>query len=419
VDRADLKPLRGTRICLVFDHSLSHYSRLLLEIAALQRAGAVVELVTPYPIADAPAGVRRTFAPLGLDGPFRRLIQESGTRRRGLRRIDALTRRVARGLAGRWYRRSHSKAYRRTLIRIAEEVDLFWVIDFPRLGVVLRAARTSGKRVVYETVDLVPEYKQHGERHREEALRDEGRFIGQVDGFITASESYADYYVEKYGDGLLPHRPVVRDNMPDRVVEDTRETGSPIRLLFFGSLLFDRPVAELIEAVGTSTANVTLTFQGKNYLDDLATQKLHKRIRDLGLAERVTVLDPCPADAIVETARHYDIGIVALRGADENERRASTAKIFTYMAAGLAILGSDLPGIARVVRKHQNGILVDVSDPHGWARGIDEVGSMDGRQIDQMKLRSLNAARQYAWENQERAFVGEFVQALSHQRANA
>jgi glycosyltransferase involved in cell wall biosynthesis len=104
---------------------------------------------------------------------------------------------------------------------------------------------------------------------------------------------------------------------------------------------------------------------------------------------------------------------VALRGADENERRASTGKLFTYMAAGLAILGSDLPGIARLVRAHENGLLVEGMDAHSWANAIDELALMPTTAIDDMKRRSLAAADLYRWEKQEPTFVDEFVRALS------
>jgi glycosyltransferase involved in cell wall biosynthesis len=312
----------------------------------------------------------------------------------------------------RWYSRYNRVRYRRTVRRIAREVDLFWVIDYPRLEVVLNATRHTNVRVVYETVDLVPEYTYHGEPHRLVSLDGERRLLPAVDGFITACESYADYYVEKYGD-VLRRRPVVRDNMPREISTQIVPTGAQIHLFFLGSLLFDRPLIELVEAMAASNANATLTLQGKNHLDEASRRRIADRIEELGLQGRVHLLDPCPPEAVVTTANAYDIGVVALRGADENERRASTAKLFTYMAAGLAILGSDLPGIARIVRTHENGVLVSGMDPIAWAVAIDHLGSMPPASIDSMKERSLRAADTYSWDKQESAFVGEFVHALS------
>jgi glycosyltransferase involved in cell wall biosynthesis len=409
------RPLEGSRICLVFDFGLSHYSRLLLEIDALQRAGAQVRLLTPNPAADAPPGVETVLSPLG---PNEGLIKSIGWSTLGwspLRRASNTLRKKARHFLERASRRVNAMRYSRKLRGIAESVDIIWVIDFPRLGQVLRAASRRRARVVYETVDLVPEYMYEGEDHRRKCLDEERSLIGCIDGFITACDSYADYYVERYGNAGLHRRPIVRDNMPSEIAVHIKATTSPLRLLFFGSLLSDRPVLELIEAIATTTTNVTLTFQGRNHLKEDASHLIADRVTQLGLQDRVEFLAPCPPDSIVETVSAYDVGVVALRGADENERRASTAKLFTYMAAGLAVLGSDLPGIARIVRAHDNGLLVDGMNPHAWAAAIDRLASMPTGDLDSTKERSLGTANLYAWERQESAYVAEFVRALSSQ----
>ena len=294
------------------------------------------------------------------------------------------------------------------LHRIAPDVDLFWVIDYPSLPTVIDVVTTSGAKVVYETVDLVPEYLYQGECWSKQALDGERRLIGRVDGFITACDGYADYYVERYGDEALRRRPLVTNNMPAAVASQFKPTARPLRLLFLGSLMADRPVLELIEAMALSSADVTLAFQGKNLLGSGPAD----RIAELGLEGCVTVLDPCPPDAIVEVASTYDVGIGALRGLDENERRASISKLFTYMSAGLAILGSDLPGIARIVGEHHNGVLVQGAAPEDWAAAVDAIARLTDSAIDAMRQESLNAANEYRWERQRPDFIMEFVHAL-------
>ena len=114
----------------------------------------------------------------------------------------------------------------------------------------------------------------------------------------------------------------------------------------------------------------------------------------------------------METSASYDVGVVALRGENENERRASTSKLFTYMAAGLAVLGSDLPGVAGIVERHAIGLLVGETTPDAWAAAIDRLASLPDSVIDDMRRRSLDAARLYAWDRQRPAFLDEFVRAL-------
>lgn len=389
-------PLAGKSICLVFEHSLSHYTRILQEIAALQEVGVTVQLLTGHrALEGVPANVKLTITPSARTGaPTRNLVI-----------------RVARKILNQLKNLGHVRARRIALRRIASEVDLFWVIDYPSLPAVMKAAESTSAKVLYETVDLVPEYTYRGAWYRKRSLAGERRLISRVDGFVTACDSYADYYMEHYGTELS-RRPVVRDNMPEHIVSAIQPTEAQVDILFLGSLMFDRPVIEILESIALSTAAVTLTFQGKNHLGEA----VETRIAELGLKDRVRVLDPCPPEAIVETASAYDIGVVALRGSDENERRASTSKLFTYMAAGLAVLGSDLPGIARVVSEHQNGVLVDGMSPKGWATAIDTIASMSPQAIDAMKQRSIDAARTYSWEKQRPSFLAEFERALDESK---
>ncbi len=392
-------PLAGVRICLVFEHSLSHYTRILMEIEALQAAGAAIQLLTSHMTPeDAPANIPQIVAPLDYSVPDAKTRWWPARIAHNMAR-KALHREIGLVCPGR-----HPLPRVVALEKLAKQVDLFWVIDYPSLTTVVDAAKTTYARILYETVDLVPEYQYRSRRE----LEGERRVIGRVDGFVTACDSYADYYVERYGGSVLRRRPVVRDNMPPRTVAKYKPSESPLRLLFLGSLMFDRPVNEMIDAVALMDKNVTFAFQGKNYLGDEPLA----RIVELGLQDRVKVLEPCPPEEIVETAAEYDIGVVALRGENENERRASTSKLFTYLAAGLAILGSDLPGIARVVKRHSNGVLVGGMSAADWAMAMDELALMSNSAIDSMKQRSLDAARLYAWEKQRPAFLAEFLRAL-------
>ena len=396
------RALQGVRICLVFEYSLSHYTRILQEIRALQEAGATVQLLTSNSTPEpAPSGVQRTVA--ALDST----LAGSTLTSRPLRIAHNLARNATADLLT--LVRPEWKARRRVaaLKRIAPEVDVFWVVDFPSLPTTMAAGKPAGVKVLYETVDLVPEYEYLGEAHRRKSLEGERALIGGLDGFVTACDGYADYYMERYG-ALITRPPIVRHDMPERIMTSAHPSERPLRIVFLGALMFDRPILELIDAIALTTANVTLAIQGKNYLGDAPAA----RIRDLNLEHRVRILDPCPPDSVVETAAGYDIGVVALYGSNENERRASTTKLFAYMAAGVAVVASDLPGIARIVNEHHNGFLVRGVDPQAWSAAVDEMGALPLTAIDAMKQRSLEAAARYTWERERPAFIGEFVRAL-------
>lgn len=396
--------LQDIRVCLVFEYSLSHSTRLLQEIEALRSEGATVELLTSHPVDDAPEGVQRTYTPRSNGS-----IAPSARPWRPARIADNLIRNAVRPWFERRQRRRDSRLRLETLASLSRRVDIFWVIDAPSLPPVVQAVKGTGCKIVYETVDLVPEYHYWGDEYRQARLEEERRALPSVSGFITACDSYADYYWERYGGKEIGQRPFVRDNMPAVIVPTYKCTSRPLKMLFLGSLMFDRPITELIEAVSLADADVTLTFQGKNLLEYDLAEEIERR----GLEGRVILREPCAPEDIVDVASGYDVGVVALRGENENERRASTSKLFTYMSAGLAILGTDLPGIARVVSEYGNGLLASGIEPATWARKIEALDLLSDGEIDDMKRRSLEAAHEHAWERQRSGYIGQFVNALN------
>lgn len=402
------RPLEGVRICLVFEHCLSHYTRTRQQIAALEEAGAVVRLLGQNEAPCAPAHIATTRAPLLRFTHIPDPVPPSTLKWRVPRGIDNRLRDRRRKRIVAEISRGITEQRHEAIRKIASEVDLFWVVDYPSLPDVMAAVDHGRTKVLYETVDLVTEYEYEGPEARLALLADEQRLIAEIDGFVTAADSYADYYMEKYGGRELTRRPVVLDNMPARMVEAPKPAKKPYRVLFMGSLMFDRPLVELIDAMSKVQSDVTLSFQGKNYAGGVP----ERRIEELGLQDRVFLLEPCEPDATVDAAGEYDIGIVALKGENENERRASTSKLFTYMASGLAVLGSDLPGIASVVNKYSVGELVAGMEPDDWAAAIDHMAALPESRIDEMKRRSIEAARLHSWERERPAFIGEFVRAL-------
>lgn len=393
--RGEDKPLQGKRICLVRETRVSHGSRIPRQIRLLQEAGAEVVIVTANPDpADKPAGVSYFVSPLETsDVMCPMVIPASSARLRPVRIASNLTRNAIRWTLTRvaqWRANTHSRE--RVMRRLAPSFDLFWVVDYPGLPSTMEYAKRFGNgRVLYDTIDLVPEfdYDHVPESLRTARLEGEREHIGKLAGFVTACESYARYYDERYGDVEGYRSPTVYGNAPDTTVNVPGDRIGALRMLFMGNLTYDRPIYELIDAMSLVESDVTLTFQGENRLG----QGLHDRVRESGLMSNVRIEAACPVEDVVAVASRHDVGIVALEGRNENERRAETTKVYTYMAAGLAVLGSDLPGIARVVRAAGNGVLVSGLAPEDWARAIDGLAALDAGELEAMRSRSLDFAR--------------------------
>ncbi|MDZ4169162.1 MAG: glycosyltransferase [Coriobacteriia bacterium] len=414
-------PLAGARICLVASNTLMFHRRFLLEMQALEDAGAYLRIVGFYEDSPAPPG--KEFHPVPLNTRRRPAVEElvpaGSASARGVRsRVENTALGIARRLAYQpWVRKpvdlvlgpEFTTTPRTELLQqFAPNTDIFWAVDYLNLENTSAVAARSGVPLVYETIDLIPEYDHLGPAFSRRARKIERNLMSQVAGFVTACDGYADYYEERYGDIPGFRRPVVHDNAPEHSVPSIRPTGESRRFLFLGALTFDRPIVELIEACAAAGGAVDLTFQGEDYLGDAPRQ----RIADLGLGDRVRIVEPCSGESIVETAAAYDVGIVALRGRNENERRATTTKLLTYMAAGLAVIGSDLPGISHVVSTHKNGRLVDEAEHGGWASALVAMSALPALELDDLKRRSLAGSADHSWAHQRPVFVEEFRRVL-------
>lgn len=108
---------------------------------------------------------------------------------------------------------------------------------------------------------------------------------------------------------------------------------------------------------------------------------------------------------------HYlaamDVGVMPLPWTEHFAYYASALKLFEYMAAGCAVLASDLPSTAEVVQHGETALLAEPGDAQAFAAAIARL--YDDRDLCQrLGQAAQEAARQYTWEARAariRAFV--------------
>ena len=74
----------------------------------------------------------------------------------------------------------------------------------------------------------------------------------------------------------------------------------------------------------------------------------------------------------------------------------SPLKLFEYMAAGRAIVASDLPAIREVLRHEVNALLVTPGDSTAFAQGIERLLA-DGELAARLARNALNDVDDYTW----------------------
>jgi len=79
-------------------------------------------------------------------------------------------------------------------------------------------------------------------------------------------------------------------------------------------------------------------------------EKIRRWAVEEGVGDRVHFLPPRPFDELVRTAAAATVGLVPIKPLNLNQVTGDTNKLHEYLMAGLPVVASDLPEIARVVR---------------------------------------------------------------------
>lgn len=268
--------------------------------------------------------------------------------------------------------------------------------DLNTLGPALALADRASIPVVYDAHEIWPELGNYHPLYKRWAQRREAAYLGRgVSRVVTVSHSIAELMKDRYG---IPEPCVLINSPPSAVkvvprhLQDSK--ADEVVLLYHGALGADRGLENLIEAFALVRSNCRLVIRGAGPLRP-ALETLVRR-RHL---TRVQIVDPVPpGEVVLAASAQADIGVIPFVPTSLNGQFALPNKMFEYMAAGLAILGSSIPEVARICRDFGCGILYECSSPGCVARSIDELAG-DRVRLRRMQEKSYEAFRsEFCWE---------------------
>jgi glycosyltransferase involved in cell wall biosynthesis len=187
---------------------------------------------------------------------------------------------------------------------------------------------------------------------------------------------------------------------------------------------------DLRSRLGIPRHRLVLIFQGGFYLDhrcfgevaaalrglpdwhwviigfgsDGAVRKLHELIAECGIEDRTSILPAVPVDELLSYTAGADVGVVALTNADLNCYLGDTNKLFEYLMAGLAVVGSDFPEVRRVVLEGADGptgAVFDPASPASVAQALREVAA----DLATFRGNARQARTAYSWETESRTLT--------------
>lgn len=241
--------------------------------------------------------------------------------------------------------------------------------------------KENGAKLVYDAHELYTEQLENPHPFWKSFFKGIEKKMNKVDGIFSVNQSILNELSTRYGVYKKPQ--AILYNTPYYVKINSTKAKKETKLLYLGHFMPGRGIEALTDSVD-SIPNTKLYLYGNGFPVFGGNVKINK---------------PVPPSQVVLEAKKYDIGILPYIGNTLNNRYSTPNKLFEYMMAGLAVVTSDLPEIAKIIKKEQNGLLYNPEDSETLIKKVEYLTSHP-KILAKMKKNSLLAAKKFCWENQ-------------------
>jgi glycosyltransferase involved in cell wall biosynthesis len=124
--------------------------------------------------------------------------------------------------------------------------------------------------------------------------------------------------------------------------------------------------------------------------------RARERAQALGLGARVELTGPVPPAAVAGFLERASILVLPNLPTAISTHFTSPLKVFEYMAAGRAIVASDLPALREVLQDSVNALLVPAGDAGALATAIQRLID-DPRLANRLAQTAFARAEQFDW----------------------
>lgn len=224
------------------------------------------------------------------------------------------------------------------------------------------------------------------------------RFIfPKLNDIITVNQSIADLYEKKYGKKLKVVRNIPRLQTESKPLS-REECGLPadksIILMQGAGINIQRGAEETVEAMKFVDNAILLIIGGGDVIG-----KLKEMAKNLKLEDKIIFKNRLPYPELIRHTRLADIGLTLDKNTNINYRFSLPNKLFDYIHAGIPVLASRLPEIARIVEGYNIGRIAESHDPEYLGNLITNMLSdVESQKIWRKNL--LHASSELTWEKE-------------------
>jgi len=259
----------------------------------------------------------------------------------------------------------------------SQAFDAYHVHDFDLLVIGLILKLVTRRFLIYDSHEHTPDAISL-KTWIPTLLRGPLRFL--VDRFELLLSRFADGIVvadEKVAERFRAHSTVVvLQNFPILdFFNANRDARTSADLVFVGGLSKTAGVWTALETlrvlVQEKRRRVTLLLVGRLH-DRRLKEEIQSYVTKHALQNSLTIIDEIPHEQIAAQIRGAQIGLVTLSSLPKF-RKNIPQKMFEYMACGVPVVASDLPTTRPFIEDARCGLLVDGSDPQGFAAAVTQL----------------------------------------------
>jgi glycosyltransferase involved in cell wall biosynthesis len=288
---------------------------------------------------------------------------------------------------------------------IGKRADLIFTRDLGIAAMLLRLPVSLRPPLVYESHGYAPDVsaalpeliatasRPSAAKLRRLARREASVWTG-ADGYVAITQGLADELRERFG--ARRNVAVVPDGVRIDRNRAWRPPDSSVPLAgYAGHLYAWKGVDILLRALARAPEVAGLIVGGHDAEPDLARMKA--LAQTLGLTARVTFTGLVPPALVAEALRRATMLVLPNPASAISTRFTSPLKLFEYMAAGRAIVASDLPAIREVLTDGADALLVPPGDAEALARALTRLAG-DPALAERLGRAAFERAPAFGWD---------------------
>ena len=277
------------------------------------------------------------------------------------------------------------------------KTDVLLANDLDSLLANYLVGRIKNKPLVFDSHEYFTEVPEliHRPQVQKVWKKIEQFIVPKIKNAYTVCDSIADLFKQEYGTDFKVVRnvPLARNNVtiPDnKKIKDTRKI-----ILYQGALNIGRGLPQLLDTM-QYIDGALLLIAG----DGDITNELKLKTAKLKLENKVRFLGKLPLNEVAYFTSQAHLGLSIEEDMGLNYRFALPNKLFDYIQAGVPVMVSNLPEMAKIVSKYNLGLILQSHDPKIMSGTITEaLTNTDLRKVWKENLQ--RAASEFIWEKEE------------------